>query len=124
MIAAVALLLVCQLAGEVLVRLLSLPLPGPVVGLVLLAVGLGLRRRIPDQVHDAAHGILRNLSLMFVPAAVGIVGQGEVLAAHGWALAAALVVSTLAAMAVAALVFKWASARFSTGAETGKDPTA
>ena len=36
MLAALATLLVCQLAGEVIVRALSLPLPGPVVGMALL----------------------------------------------------------------------------------------
>ncbi len=121
MIPAISLLLLCQLAGEALVRLLDLPLPGPVAGLVLLALGLvGWRNRprraasrqsadgIPKPVHDTAHAILRNLSLLFVPAAVGIVQQADVLVAHGVALVAALVVSTIAAMAVAALTFKLA----------------
>lgn len=122
MIAAFALLLLCQLAGEILVRLLDVPVPGPVAGLVLLALGIALRHRlsrlwkpaagaplVPATVHDAAHGILRNLSLLFVPAAVGIVQQADVLAAHATALIAALVASTVAAMAVAALTFRLAS---------------
>ncbi|AXS40851.1 CidA/LrgA family protein [Breoghania sp. L-A4] len=119
MIPAIALLLLCQLAGEALVRFLDIPLPGPVAGLVLLALGLVAWRNrprktepprtydgIPKPVHDAAHAILRNLSLLFVPAAVGIVQQADVLAEHGVALIAALVVSTVAAMTVAALTFK------------------
>lgn len=122
MIPAIALLLICQLAGEALVRLLEIPLPGPVVGLVLLALGLLIWRKflagragqqaesappaVPKPIHDAAHGILRNLSLLFVPAAVGIVQQADVLATHGVALIAALVVSTVAAMVVTALTFR------------------
>lgn len=121
MIPAIALLLICQLSGEALVRLLEISLPGPVVGLVLLAFGLVIWRKLPLQgsrtgsrhvpkpVHDAAHGILRNLSLLFVPAAVGIVQQADVLAAYGVALLVALIVSTVAAMVVAALTFKFVS---------------
>lgn len=116
MIPAIALLLICQLAGEAVVRLLEIPLPGPVVGLVLLALGLLAWRKmagatsstVSKPIHDAAHGILRNLSLLFVPAAVGIVQQADVLATHGVALIAALVVSTVAAMVVTALTFKLA----------------
>jgi putative effector of murein hydrolase LrgA (UPF0299 family) len=36
MIANLSLILLCQLAGEVIVRGVALPMPGPVVGLVLL----------------------------------------------------------------------------------------
>lgn len=133
MIAAIALLLVCQLSGEVLVRLLELPLPGPVAGLVLLAAGLGIRHAVrrrqsapdttgegpgnpvPAEVHGVAHGILRHLSLLFVPAAVGIVQQADLLRTHGLGLTAALAVSTLAAMVVTALVFRGLS-RWSNGA--------
>ncbi|WP_300467156.1 CidA/LrgA family protein [Breoghania sp.] len=48
MIAALTILLLCQLMGEIIVRLLSLPLPGPIAGLVLLAVGLSIRGNVPE----------------------------------------------------------------------------
>ena len=117
MISALTLLLLCQLAGEVLVRLLSLPLPGPVVGLVLLAVGLGIRGSVPDNVRAVATGVLRNLALMFVPASVGIITQTHVLENNGLALTVSVIVSTLLTMTVTALVFRWATLRANPGRE-------
>lgn len=104
MINALAVLLVCQLLGEVAVRLVGAPVPGPVVGAALLAVLLSVRG-IPAFLPPVAHGILRNLSLLFVPAAVGVVQYGPLLAEHGIALGVILVVSTALAMTVTALVF-------------------
>ena len=45
MIAAIALLLVCQLLGELIHLATRLPLPGPVIGMFLLLGWLALRRR-------------------------------------------------------------------------------
>jgi holin-like protein len=69
-------LLLCWAAGEVLARALHLPLPGPVVGLVLLLVLLRLQdRRGGDPVRSgpAADLLLRHLALLFVPAGVGVI---------------------------------------------------
>lgn len=125
MIQALALLLACQLAGEGLSHALSLPVPGPVLGLVLLALGLALRDRgrrgalaEDAPLSRAANGLLGHLSLLFVPAAVGIVQQGGALVANGPAVAVALVVSTVATLAVTAGVFVWAL-RFAAPDEAG-----
>lgn len=98
-------LLACQLAGEVLVLVLrqfmpSLAFPGPVVGMALLFAVLVWRGGPGGALDATAGGILRNLSLLFVPAAVGIVQYGPVLAEFGLALAAALVVSTVLTLVV------------------------
>lgn len=115
MVGAFAVLLLCQLAGEGIVHLTGVPVPGPVIGLVLLALGLGLRAhgRGPSgreavgdtPVGRAATGLLSHLSLLFVPAAVGIVQQGAALQRDGLAIAAALLGSTLLTLAVTAAVF-------------------
>ena len=111
MINALVVLLGCQLIGEIAVRLISAPVPGPVVGAALLAVVLSLRG-IPAFLPPVAHGILRNLSLLFVPAAVGVVQYGPLIAEHGVAFVVILVVSTALAMAVTALVFRLIAGRF------------
>jgi putative effector of murein hydrolase LrgA (UPF0299 family) len=108
-IEALALLLGCQLAGEVLVRMLALPLPGPVVGLVLLLAGLMLRRRVPAELDRTATTLLQNLSLLFVPAGVGIMQHVGRLQAEWPALLAALLVSTAATVVVTAVVFRLAA---------------
>lgn len=67
-------LLLCQLAGEALVRVTGAPLPGPVAGMLLLLAVLALRR--PDEsapVLRAADGLLTHLQLLFVPVGVGII---------------------------------------------------
>ncbi|HYZ32094.1 MAG TPA: CidA/LrgA family protein [Crenalkalicoccus sp.] len=100
------LLLACQLAGEALARGLHLTVPGPVIGLVMLALGLAVLPRLRPVVTPVAATLLGNLSLLFVPAAVGVVQVLPQLAAQGVAIAAAVLVSTVAALAVTALVFR------------------
>ena len=113
MIAAIAALLACQLAGEVLVRALGLPVPGPVAGMGILFLVLVWRGRrangaeaIPPAVGDVADALLRNLSLLFIPAAAGVVQYLGLLGTYAWQLALAIVVSTLAAMIVTVLTFR------------------
>jgi holin-like protein len=123
MIEAILLILLCQLSGEAAARLLALPVPGPVIGMALLFIGLQFRRVArpeapPAQASPvgAASGfLLAHLSLLFVPAGVGIVAHLPTLARHGPGLVAALVVSTLLSLAVTALVFAALSRRAGDG---------
>jgi putative effector of murein hydrolase LrgA (UPF0299 family) len=111
MLRGVFLLLLCQLVGEVLASGLSLPAPGPVIGLALLAGGLAIwaRRRGGDvdrtEVGKASSALLGSLSLLFVPAGVGVVQYFDVLARYGVALGIALVVSTLLTLLATVGVF-------------------
>lgn len=105
MIAALALILLFQLGGEATAQALALPLPGPVLGMMALVAGLALSPRLRATVTPVADGILAHLSLLFVPAGVGLVAQLDVIRSAGPALLLALVVSSLAAIAVGALTF-------------------
>ena len=67
MLAGFALLMLCQLAGEALVKISALPVPGPVVGMVLLAGLLAARAPLPSGLTGTAQALLGNLSLLFVP---------------------------------------------------------
>ena len=94
-------LLACQLAGEVLVRLTHAPVPGPVVGMVILFVLLQARRAGEDAAPvRAAHLLLRHLQLLFVPAGVGVVVYVGTLADHALPLLVALAGSWLLGLAV------------------------
>ncbi len=121
MIEALTFLLLAQLAGEIIVRAIGLPVPGPVIGLVLLAAIMAWRG-IPPTLHTTALGLLRNLSLLFVPAGVGVIRQANALADNWLALSLALIVSTTATLAVTALVFRWAQRRFGGTGESGDAP--
>ncbi|HEX4885210.1 MAG TPA: CidA/LrgA family protein [Casimicrobiaceae bacterium] len=105
MIAALALLVLLQLAGEALVAWLRLPLPGPVAGMALLCAVLLVRGRVPDSLSVAGDALARHLSLLFVPAGVGVMLYARQLASEWMPIVVALVVSTVLAIAVAAWVF-------------------
>ncbi len=111
MINAIALLLGCQLLGEIFVRLADLPVPGPVVGAALLCVGLLVRGVVSPSMDATARTILSNLSLLFVPAAVGVIDHRAVFLEYGFGLIAALVVSSVLALTAAALTFRWVAGK-------------
>lgn len=104
-----AVLLVCQLAGEALARLAGLPVPGPVLGLVILFVGLSIRGRIHDDLVRVANGLLAHLSLLFVPAGVGVMLHLARIEAEWPAILVALVASTWLALAAGAATMRLVS---------------
>lgn len=103
MINALIILLLCQLAGEVIVRTLSLPVPGPVVGMLLLFIGLLARDSLVDRVEETTQYILRNLTLLYVPAAVGVMVHLALLQQEGLAIMLTLAGSLLLTVIVTAL---------------------
>lgn len=104
MLATLTVLLICQLAGEAIARLLSLPVPGPVIGMILLFLGLLWRGGVPEAVQETAGGLLRHLSLLFVPAGVGVMVHVGRLEAEALPIAVALFGSTLFGVAVTAKI--------------------
>jgi len=104
-LAGLALLLGCQLAGELLARATGLPWPGPVLGLLLL-IGLLAAGLWQGPIGAACEVLLAHLSLLFVPVGVGVVTHLDAVARHGLALAAVLLLSTWIGLAVTALVLK------------------
>ena len=99
-------LLLFQCAGEALVRLAGLPIPGPVAGMALLFAALLLRGKTPGAL-AAAGGLGQHLSLLFVPAGVGVMMYMGQVAAEWLPIVAALLVSTVLAIAATALTFAW-----------------
>ena len=107
MLAALATLLVCQLTGEVIVRGLALPLPGPVLGMVLLFLAMAARAPIAKEIDATANTLLKHLSLLFVPAGVGVVQNLAVLGHEGLRLILVVVLATVITLAVTALTFEY-----------------
>ena len=100
MLPAFAILLLFQCLGEGAVFLLGLPVPGPVAGMVLLFCALLAWPALQARVEATANELLRHLSLLFVPAGVGIVAAAGSGSGHWLAIVASLVVSTLLTLAV------------------------
>ena len=118
-------LLVFQSAGEALALATGAPVPGPVVGLALLLVALRLRDG-RDTAADAplgvaADGLAKHLSLLFVPAGVGVMLHAARLVDEGAALAVALVASTVLALAATGLTFQWLLRRAARDGQAGSD---
>lgn len=112
MIISLTIILFCQLVGEVIARGLGWPVPGPVLGMLALLAILGLRDRLKEKVpglgrtlDSTGKGLLAHLSLLFIPASVGVVQRLDVLAAHGAGLVATLVVSTFVTLVVTVVTF-------------------
>ena len=106
MLAAITLLLVYQLVGEIIVVALGLPVPGPVIGMAMLFVTLVVRGQVTGHLRETASGLLRHLSLLFVPAGVGVMAHLGRLR-HEWLpISVSLVASTLVTIAVTALVMR------------------
>lgn len=114
MIGAIATLLVCQLAGEAIVRATGLPIPGPVLGMLFLVAGLAVRGGIPAPLRNVANAMLQHLTLLYIPAGVGFMLHIARIKAEWETILAALFVSTVLTIIVSALVFKWV-ARFTDG---------
>jgi holin-like protein len=99
-------LLVAQSLGEAVTRLAHLGLPGPVLGLLVMLALLQVEV-VRRPVGAAADLLLAHLSLLFVPVGVGVMTHPGLLAQYGLRIAVALIVSTLAGLAVSALVLQF-----------------
>ncbi|HLG82218.1 MAG TPA: CidA/LrgA family protein [Bradyrhizobium sp.] len=113
MIAAILLLIACELVGEVAREALTLPVPGPVIGMFLLAAVLSVRKdrperpAIPAPLGSTAETLISHMGLLFVPAGVGIVAEIGVLRAEWLPIVAGLIGSTVLSLAVTGLVMHW-----------------
>ncbi len=104
MLKALTVLLLYQLAGEATALAFSLPVPGPVIGMLMLFATLVARKRAPEYLREGANGLLSHLSLLFVPAGVGIMVHVERIRAEALPIVVSLVGSTALTIAVTALV--------------------
>jgi len=100
-----ALLLLCQSVGEVVARGAHLPMPGPVLGMLLLLVLLTWPA-VRGPVSVAADALLTHLSLLFVPVGVGVITHLAVIGEYGGRLTAVLLLSTVVGLVVTALTLR------------------
>ena len=106
MIACMTLLLACQLAGEIFVRLSHLPIPGPLVGMALLFILLVVRGRTPPALETMVGQLLGNLSLLCVPAGVGIMMHLDLIESGWLPIGVALLASTALTIAATGLIMQ------------------
>ncbi len=118
MLLAVLVLMGCQLIGQGLRDALDLPVPGPVVGMFLLATVLvcrGGKSRIPSPLETTAETLISCMGLLFVPAGVGIIAEAPLLGRQWFPIAAAVIGSTVLSLGVTGLVMhraaRWSEKR-------------
>jgi len=101
----ITILLIFQLVGEIITKISGLPIPGPVTGMVLLFAWMCVSKKgVPHSVHSASTALLSHLSLLFIPAGVGVMVYFDLLAREWFAIVVTLVLSTLLTMFVSAFV--------------------
>lgn len=118
MISAISTLLVFQLSGEILARSLGLPIPGPVIGMLMLFLALLLRGGAGEALQSTSRDLLQHLSLLFVPAGTGIMLHLHRVADEWLPLLASLLISTLVTLIVTVLVMKLCQRSPSSSGET------
>ena len=99
----ITLLLIYQLVGEVSARLLQLAIPGPVLGMLLLFISLLVRDSLAETIEPATNALLSHLSLLFVPAGVGVMVHWGRIGNDWLPISVALVLSTLLTLGLTAL---------------------
>jgi holin-like protein len=104
-------LVALQCLGDLIAAAGSLPIPGMVIGLILLFCGLSVRgwwlgsqRAVPGALNRLAGSLHSHFGLLFVPAGVGVVANIDRLAMDGPALLAAVLISTAVTVAVTATI--------------------
>jgi holin-like protein len=104
-------LFVFQLAGEVVSFGSRAPVPGPVFGMAFLFIYLLLREGEAERLRATVQELLRHLSLLFVPAGVGVMLYVDTVRKEWLPITVSLVVSTALAIVVTGItaraVHRW-----------------
>lgn len=120
MVVGLAMVLLCQLIGEIFAYVTHLPVPAPVVGLVLLFGFFLVRDRwewLPfslrsEEIDKTCETLVQQMALLFVPAGVGIVQRLGILQANVLGVLAIIVVTTAISITVTAFTFRFVSRWF------------
>lgn len=107
LVLAFAVLAACDLAGKFIAHELKLPVPGTVIGILILLAGLVALRRVPGDLKRMADFLLAHLNLFYIPAGVGVMAYVALIADDLWPIVVALFASTFLAMLAAAFAFRW-----------------
>lgn len=105
--AAFLVLVLCNMAGGLVASLLHLPVPGTVIGILILLVGFGAVGRVPQPIRRLAEFLLHHLNLFYIPAGVGVMAYAALVRQDLLPIVAALIGGTFIALIAGALAFHW-----------------
>lgn len=107
MIYAITALFIFQLLGEVVVQAFSIPLPGPLAGMLLLTLALLIRGKAPVALEQTAGKLLQHLMLLFIPAVTGVMMHFERVASEWLPFIAATLGGTVLTLIVTGAVLNY-----------------
>lgn len=104
---AITALFAFQLLGEAVVQLTGLPLPGALVGTLLLLAALLLHRRLPEPLEKVASVLLQNMMLLFIPVIAGVMLEFDRLSREWQPFVIACIAGAAITFLATAFTFRW-----------------
>jgi holin-like protein len=98
------LLIVLQLIGESIVQVSGVPVPGAIIGLILLYAILAFKGGVSDEMSRTSGFLLQNLGVLFVPAGVGVIAYLPMIADQWWIILLVLLISVCMTIGITALI--------------------
>ncbi len=117
MVSGLLVLIGCQLLGEAMQRASGVPVPGPVIGLLLLLAVLVIRGGPSSTLESSSRGLLKHLPMLFVPAGTGVLVHLELIRAEWLPITASVLGSSVIAIVATATAMRIAD-RMARGTET------
>lgn len=107
MLQAIAALFIFQLFGEVLVQWLALPVPGPLIGMMLLFGALVIRGGVSEGLSQTSNLLLSHLMLLFIPAVAAVMMHFGRVGQEWLPFLAACIGGAAVTLAASALTLRW-----------------
>ncbi len=107
MLSGIVTLLLFTVVGNVISDSLNIPIPGSVIGLVLLVAYLQFQGEIEESLDAASQFGIRYLAVLFVPGSVGVFFLSDLLIEQWLPLLLAMLVATPLTLALTALLLQW-----------------
>jgi holin-like protein len=107
----IAFLVLLNSVGNVISRVLHLPIPGSIVGLIILFLLLQFKIIKVEWINKGASWLLAELILFFIPSAVGVINYQKAIGSQWGRLVAVIVLGTLTVMAFTGLTAQFVAKR-------------
>ena len=101
----------CQLLGEFIQRALGLPLPGPVIGMLLLFIGLCIHGNVPKDLEIGSQRLIELLPMLLMAPAAGVLFLGAGFADQWPAFIAAVTLGTVSTLVFCGLLIRFLHGR-------------
>ncbi|WP_067101597.1 CidA/LrgA family protein [Streptococcus sp. DD13] len=108
-----------SLIGEGVSMALHLPVPGSIIGLVILFMALELKWLRMRQVNLVGNFLLANMTILFLPPAVGIMDKFDVIAPYLFPIVLIVFFAAALNIILIALVVQWIKRRYEGDYEKG-----